>query len=290
MRELYSSRESGSTISGQVPTMRENRYRGPFDHQTRGTRVRTVQSIERAFGLLEELAGEPAGISELARRIGLPTSTVARLLGTLEGVGAIERVTDGTGYRIGPTLVTLSSSVDPSQSLLAVAQPFMVELVDLVAEAVGISIPAGYDVHYVEQVDCAHPVQVRDWTGTSLPMHIVSAGLVVLAQWPDEAVDRYLGRRLERYTPDTVISPDAVRKRLEQVLTDGYIWTEEEFAEGINSVAAPLFGSGGVVVGSVHVHGPSYRFPDATMRDVIAGQVVASAAAISSALGHGHEA
>jgi DNA-binding IclR family transcriptional regulator len=43
-------------------------------------------------------------------------------------------------------------------------------------------------------------------------------------------------------------------------------------------------------VGSVHVHGPSYRFPDATMRDVIAGQVVASAAAISSALGHGHEA
>ncbi len=248
--------------------------------------MRTVQSIERAFGLLEELAGEPAGITELARRIDLPTSTVARLLGTLEGVGAIERVSNGTGYRIGPTLVTLSSSVDPSQSLLAVAQPFMVELV---AEAVGISIPAGYDVHYVEQVDCAHPVQVRDWTGTSLPMHTVSAGLVVLAQWPEEAVDRYLRRRLERYTPDTVIRPEAVRQRLEQVRTDGYIWTEEEFAEGINSVAAPLFGSGGVVVGSIHAHGPSYRFPDDAMRDIIAEQVVASATAISSALGHGHE-
>ncbi len=153
----------------------------------------------------------------------------------------------------------------------------------------GISIPAGYDVHYVEQVDCAHPVQVRDWTGTSLPMHIVSAGLVVLAQWPEEAVDRYLSRRLERYTPGTVIRPEAVRQRLEQARADGYIWTEEEFAEGINSVAAPLFGSGGVVVGSIHAHGPSYRFPDDAMRDIIAEQVVASATAISSSLGHGHE-
>ncbi len=251
--------------------------------------MRTVQSIERAFGLLEELADNPAGITELARRVDLPTSTVARLLGTLEELGAIERIVGGAGYRIGPTLVTLSSSVDPSQSLLAVAQPFMVELVDLVAEAVGISIPAGYDVHYLKQVVCAHPVQVRDWTGTSLPMHIVSSGLVVLAQWPEEAVDRYLNRRLERYTPDTVVHPEAVRQRLEQVRIDGYIWTEEEFSEGINSVAAPLFGSGGIVVGSIHVHGPSYRFPDEAMRDVIAHQVVASATSISSALGHGQE-
>jgi len=44
-----------------------------------------------------------------------------------------------------------------------------------------------------------------------------------------------------------------------------------------------------VVIGSIHAHGPSYRFPDDAMRDVIAGQVVASAAAISAALGHGQE-
>ncbi len=247
--------------------------------------MRTVQSIERAFGLMEELATRPAGITELARRIDLPTSTVARLLATLEKLGAIERIPGENGYRIGSTIVTLSTSVDPSQSLLAVAQPHMVELVDHVAEAVGISIPAGYDIHYVEQVDCANPVQVRDWTGTSLPMHIVSAGLVVLAQWPEDAIDRYLDRRLERYTPDTVIEPAEVRRRLDQVRRDGYIWTEEEFAEGISSVAAPLFNSAGVVVGALHTHGPSYRFPDETMRDIIAAQVVATAATISVALG-----
>lgn len=248
--------------------------------------MRIVQSIERAFRLLDELADEPGGITNLARRIDLPTSTVARLLGTLEHLGAIERAPDDHGYRIGPTVVTLSTSVDPTQSLLAVAQPHMVELVDLLAEAVGLSIPAGYDVHYVEQVDCANPVQVRDWTGVSLPMHVVSSGLVVLAHWPEEAVDRFLGRRLDRYTPKTVLKADAIRRRLEQVRRDGYIWTYEEFAEGINSVAAALFNGGGMVVGALHVHGPSYRFPDETMRGIISAKVVDAAAQISAALGY----
>ncbi|HJM73465.1 MAG TPA: helix-turn-helix domain-containing protein, partial [Acidimicrobiales bacterium] len=156
--------------------------------------MQIVQSIDRAFQILTEVADDPSGISEISRRLGLPTSTVARLLATLEQLGAVERLADDSGYRIGPSVVTMAASVDTTQSLLAVAQPTMQELVDLVAEAVGLSIPAGYDVHYIGQIDCANPVQVRDWTGVSLPMHIVPSGMVVLAHWPDEAVDRYLNR------------------------------------------------------------------------------------------------
>ena len=36
----------------------------------------------------------------------------------------------------------------------------------------------GYDVLYLEQVECDHPVQVRDWAGTRAPMHTVPSGLV----------------------------------------------------------------------------------------------------------------
>ena len=174
--------------------------------------MQSVQSIDRAFQLLGEIADDPAGISELSRRLDLPTSTVARLLSTLEGLGAVERLDSGTGYRIGPSVVTMAASIDPTQSLLAVAQPHLVELVEMVAEAVGVSIPAGYDVHYIGQVDCANPVQVRDWTGVSLPMHVVPSGMVVLAHWPDDAVDRYLDRKLDRYTARSVIRPALIRE------------------------------------------------------------------------------
>jgi DNA-binding IclR family transcriptional regulator len=246
----------------------------------------TVQSIDRAFGLLEELARQPAGISDLARKVGLPTSTVARLLATLEGCHAVERNPDGTGYRIGSSIVTMATSVDPTQSLLAVAQPHMLEMVDVVGEAVGLAVPAGYDVHYVGQVDCPNPVQVRDWTGTSLPMHVVPSGLVVLAHWPEAAVDRFLDRPLDRYTPGSMVDPDQIRERLEEIRSDGFVWVLEEFCEGINSVAAPLFNGTGAVVGALHSHGPSYRFPQESLSDIIAGRVSAAAVAVSEALGY----
>jgi len=248
--------------------------------------VENVQSVDRAFQILAEVADEPAGISELSRRLDLPTSTVARLLGTLEQLGAVERLDDENGYRIGSAVAAMAANVDPTQSLLAVARPTMQDLVDLVAEAVGLSIPAGYDVHYIGQFDCANPVQVRDWTGVSLPMHIVPSGLVVLAHWPDEAVDRYLDRKLDRYTTRSVIRPDRIRARLAVVREAGFVWMEEEFSEGINSVAAPLFNQAGAVVGAVHSHGPSYRFPDPTLRDIVADRVRWAAAEISAALGH----
>ncbi|MBC8364627.1 MAG: IclR family transcriptional regulator [Actinobacteria bacterium] len=246
----------------------------------------TVQSIDRAFGLLEELALQPGGISDLARKVGLPTSTVARLLATLEGCHAVERDPDGTIYRIGPSIVTMAVSVDPTQSLLAVAQPHMVDLVDLVAEAVGLAVPAGYDIQYVGQVDCANPVQVRDWTGAKLPMHVVPSGLVVLAHWPEEAVERFLARRLDRYTINSMTDPDRLRERLEQIRVDGFVWAYEEFSEGINSVAAPLFNSTGAVVGALHSHGPGYRFPQDELVEIIGKRVAQTAASVSEALGH----
>ncbi len=41
----------------------------------------------------------------------------------------------------------------------------------------------------------------------------------------------------------------------------GYAWGLEEFAEGIDSVAAPIRDARGHAIAALHVHGPSYRFP-----------------------------
>ena len=61
----------------------------------------------------------------------------------------------------------------------------------------------------------------------------------------------------------------------------GYAWGFEEFAEGINSVAAPVFGPGGVEA-AIHIHGPAYRFPDPDRTHDL-GLMVAEAAELLSA-------
>jgi DNA-binding IclR family transcriptional regulator len=246
--------------------------------------VSRVQSIERAFAVLGALSDGPLGVTEVADRVRLPKSTVARLLSALGAEGAVEQVPTDTRYRLGPRVVALAAGVVPTHSLTTVAHPDLVGLAAAVGEAAGLSVPDGWGVHYVDQVSVAHEVQVRDWTGSRAPMHAVSSGQVFLAHLPPATLERFLQRTLERFTEHTLTDEAALRDRLRAVQLDGYAWVREEFAAGINSVAAGIAGPGGALAAAAHVHGPSYRFPKEGTEDEIARLVVASAARISARL------
>jgi len=242
-----------------------------------------VQSVERAFAVLDAVAERPAGVTALAQRVELPKSTVARLLASLQALGAVEQVA-GRRWRVGPRLAALAETVSPERSLGALARPELAELVRSVGEDAGLALPDGYDVLYVDQVECDHPVQVRDWTGTRAPMHAVPSGLVLLAEWPASAIEGYLARGLARLTPRTIVDAEQLRGRLADVRESGYAWGLEEFSEGINSVAAQVRDGRDNAVAAIHLHGPAYRFPPAGDQDRIAREVVGAAAAVSRQL------
>ncbi len=246
----------------------------------------SVQSITRAFDVLGALTDGPLGVTDVSQRAHLPKSTTARLLGTLASEGAVEQVPGDVRYRLGPRIVTLAAGVRPTRSLIGLARPALEELAASVGEAAGLSIPDGFLVHYVDQVDSPHPVGVRDWTGTRIPMHAVSSGLIFLAHAHRLELERFLEGPLERFTPATVVDPEAIRERLRRVQIEGTAWTIEEYAEGISSVAAAIADRDGEVIAALHVHGPTYRFPaDAgPARDVAARQLVETAARISDRL------
>lgn len=244
-----------------------------------------VESVARAIRIIEALAMTPATLSDIARSVDLPKSTVARLLSTLENVEAVERDDeDQRVFRLGPFVQRLSSAAGGPAQLAGFARPYLDDLTEVTGEAAGLSIPDGYAVHYVDQTDATHSVQVRDWTGELIPMHVVPSGLTIMAHWPEQKVERFLARTLERMTTNTVTDPEAIRQRLAAAREDGFVWVFEEFVEGINSVAAPVLTEGSAVAGAVHVHGPAYRFPgDADIAGI--GRVVAEAASrLSEAL------
>jgi IclR family acetate operon transcriptional repressor len=234
----------------------------------------TVQSIDRAFQVLRALVAAPAGLTELAGRVGLPKSTVARLLGTLEELKAVTREADGKTFRVGMGIVELAGAIDASAALASAMMPRLIGLARAVGEAAGFSVPTGYTMNYLVQVESPNSVQVRDYSGLTVPMHVGPSGLCLMARWPAEELDRYLSRPLESYTPHTIIDPDLIRKRLEEIRDSGHCWIYEEFAEGITSVAAPVLNGEGRVLGAIHVHGPAYRFPPAGTADSIARRVM----------------
>ena len=247
----------------------------------------SVQSIRRAFAVLDALDDGPLGVTDVADRSGLPKSTAARLLATLVGEGAVEQVPGETAYRLGPRLVTLGGGFSLIRSLAAVGRPVLADLAAQSGEAAGLGVPDGDLIHYIDQVDTPNPVLVRDWTGARAPLHAVSSGQVLLAFRTPAAIERYLAGSLERFTPRTLAESDDVRERLRDVRRRGYAWAIEEFDAGISSVAAPIADASGEVIAAVHIHGPSYRFPAAGTEADLAQAVVAGAARIAVGLREG---
>ena len=222
----------------------------------------TVQSIKRSFALLRTLALGPVGVTELAERVDLPKSTVARLLASLEEVQAVEQTEAGGEYRLGSGLIDLAGSAPRGRNLVATARPHLLELAESLDEVAGLSIIDGGQVYYLDQTESSSNIQVRDWTGEYAPLHAVPSGLVILAHQRPDFIDKYLAAPLVQCTPWTMTDPDELRDRLDQIRSIGYAWVYEEFAEELNSVAAPVLESEGSVEAALHIHGPAYRFPN----------------------------
>ncbi|MEC7828115.1 MAG: IclR family transcriptional regulator [Actinomycetota bacterium] len=220
-----------------------------------------VQSVRRAFAILRALAQTPMGVTEVSKCVDLPKSTVARLLAALEEEGAVRQNGVRGMYEIGDGLSRVINDVPGGKNITALAYPYLARLATEVDETAGIGLLEGRQIFYADHVESDAAVQVRSWTGEYAPLHLVPSGLVVLGDFSESALSEYLSGDLATTSPNSVSDPVQIRGRLEQVRADGYAWGFEEFAEGLNSVAAPVYGKTGEVVATLHVHGPAYRFP-----------------------------
>lgn len=227
-----------------------------------------VQSIKRAFDVLQAVANgaEGVGLSEIARRVDLPKSTVSRLLTTLESLAAVKRLDDGEGVRsdrfqIGDGIVTLAANLSYPRTLIAIARPFLQELSQLTGETISLGIPDGDMGKTIDQIHSHGEWQMRSWVGKRLPLYCTSDGKLYLAEWGESALAAYLQRPFERYTENTITDPESLRQELAEIRIQGFAWNRCERDSELTSVAAPVRDESGNSVAAVCLFGPSFRFP-----------------------------
>ena len=132
-----------------------------------------VRSVDRAASLLlalGESAGE-AGVTELARRLGLHKSTASRLLATLERRGLVEQDEESGKYRLGLVVIRLAERAERTLDLRGIAMPELERLARLTRETTGLGAVEGDQLLTVAQADGPNLIAVGDWTGRSTPLH-----------------------------------------------------------------------------------------------------------------------
>lgn len=171
----------------------------------------------------------------------------------------VSRTTDGE-VEPGSGLATLQTRGRSQRALVDQLRPLLVELVGTFGENAAVSIDDGDALVYLAQVASDQPVSVQDVTGERHGFHVVAPGLVSMAAWPDDRLDRYLAEPLLEATEASVTDPEQIRARLRAVRVDGWAWTDQELDHGVNGLACPVLDRGGNLVATVSLFGPSYRF------------------------------
>jgi len=226
----------------------------------------TAGPVERAFLLLQHVAAadSPVGVRELGRRTGLPRSTTSRLAAQLVDLGMLARSADGD-LVIGPAVVTLQGRSAVPPALEDQLRPLLFDLVDRFGESAALTVDTPAGAHYLAQIPAPSAVQVPDSTGASLPFHHVAPGLVLMAAWPGDRLDDYLGHPLEPATALTLVEAAPIRSALRDIERQGWAWAEQALDLEVNGLAVPVRDDAGTVVAAVGLYGPAYRLnPEAT--------------------------
>jgi DNA-binding IclR family transcriptional regulator len=192
-------------------------------------------AVTRAAGILHLLAGNgglAAGPSELARRLGLPKSSIANICSALADSGLLRRV--GTGFSLGRGLAELGgaylASVDEVQEFYETCH----ELPSASVETVQLAILDGAEMTYLARHDGQQPVRLTSQIGRRLAASHTATGKAALATLDDEEVRRrFEGRRPPVMTSHSHSTVGALLEDLAVVRQRGYAIDDEETVEGV---------------------------------------------------------
>jgi IclR family acetate operon transcriptional repressor len=229
--------------------------------------IRHVAAVQRAVAVLDALAeGEASelGTNEIARRTGINASTVSRLLATLADASLVEHVADTGRYRLGLRFLQLGNAVLARLDVREVARPHLRSLVEEVGETGTLSAPGEHEAVTVDYVQSRFAIQSVARLGRPSVAHATAVGKVFLAHGgePPEG-------RLQRFTDRTITDRAALRREVETVRARGWAQVLGEREEGLNAIAAPVFGSHGELVAILGLQGPAARFDADAMRAAV---------------------
>jgi DNA-binding IclR family transcriptional regulator len=228
-----------------------------------------THSVSAALGLVECLAeAGPLGLSELARRLGMPKATVLRLLRTLEERGwAAQEPAPSLAWALTSRIAWLGRSVSTDTTLREAALESMNRLQLQTRETVHLVAREAGHLVLIERLDSPHELRAFLPLGTVIPFHAAATGQAFLSALDDPEVEEILERGLERRTPGTLTDRAEVLARVRRIREQGFSLNDGGLVEGISSVGAPVVGARGVPVGALSVSGPSSRMTAATCRE-----------------------
>ena len=247
------------------------------------------QSLERGLRVIEAISDfdGSASVSAIARKTGLPRSTVHHLLRSLIAFGYLLQGGEAQPYKLAPRLFKLTGRAWTQGQLAEISVPFIDELSRRTGEGTSLAILREGVVSVVAKRDSEGPVRVVQKVGAVRPIYCTAVGKILAAWLPERELDDIIGRIVfERITANTITAPAVLKRELARIRANGFAVDNEEHIEGIRCIAAPVRDHSGKVCAALCILGPKNRFSPRRRKE-LRGPLMDVAEKLSVQLGYG---
>jgi DNA-binding IclR family transcriptional regulator/sugar lactone lactonase YvrE len=219
-------------------------------------------SLDKALDVLDAVGRAPAGLSQavLAAQLGLPRTTMYRLLGTLVARGMLRRDPLRRVYCLGMRCFEYARAAYSMPDLVAAAGSELRALRDMTGETTYLATLDGLETVSLERCDGAHSHRSSSALGMRKPLHCTSQGKAMLSAMPGERREQLVRElTLTAVTPHTLTDRRRLNAELALSANRGWAIDDEEIVPGVRCCGAPIVDSHGQVRGAISVAGPSFR-------------------------------
>lgn len=231
--------------------------------------IKQVGALVSGLAILRYLVrvGEPAGVTQVARELGLNTSTCFNLLKTLVSERLVTFHQEKKAYSIGLGFVELAKGTLEEGSYASLIRPHLDELVASHAVTITLWQRSGDNrVVLVDRVDSNSAIRVHMAIGQRLPLYIAALGRAMAATSGLSRADlRQRFAQLRWQNPPTF---DQYYAEVEEAAKKGYAVDRDHYVVGVTTISAPIVTNSGFATMAISAVGFSGQFTGSMIEDI----------------------
>jgi len=158
--------------------------------------------------------------------------------------------------------------VQEHNDIRQLTSPFLSKIAAQFKENVNLAVLDDGEVFYLEVIESPQRVKLAASSGMRLPAHCTASGKAILAFLPPETLERILEGGISKHTIRTIVNKEDLIENLRLTRERGYAISLEEYEDGINAIAVPIFDKENYPIASISVAGPAFRHTKKHMEEI----------------------
>ncbi|OBX09036.1 hypothetical protein QV08_02930 [Gallibacterium salpingitidis] len=222
----------------------------------------STPALDKVVLIIDYLAiNGPSSFSTIYQNLDLPKSSTSTLLNNLVIHGILRQNSDDK-YTLALRLYEWGIKAVSNFDIKEIALPILEKLRDETGLTCHLGIMDGNFPTYLLKVESPSAVIIKSWLGKRLPINSTALGKVFLAYMDVKKAHQLIQQQLpfKQFTANTICDTDTLLKSIQVVKKQGWACDNEEDADGVICLAAPVLNYNHEIIAAVSISGITTQY------------------------------